>query len=261
MKLKIVCPKCSSVLEVADNDAEAATYLGKAQIFARKFSSEGDAKTSVLNPEGVENLNSFAISERFYEYAFVMEQILKYGVKGREVVDIGSAMTVLAAVISKLGNKVTCLDFQKWKVVMRDVEYVSGDIMKVDQILKNDFYDLGVCVSTIEHVGMGRWKDPEDVNGDIKGMIAIRKIIRPGGLLILTTPVGVAEVSFPAHRIYNQARLSKIFEGFTIKEEQYYRLSPESPLEFVPCNKETAFNLGIKTPTNYNIACYLLEKV
>jgi 2-polyprenyl-3-methyl-5-hydroxy-6-metoxy-1,4-benzoquinol methylase len=259
MKINVICPKCNTSLEIVDKN-DAALYIGKAFQFARSFSDEGDAKASVLSPEGLESQNSFAIAERFYEYAFAIDQIMKNDIKDKQVIDIGSAMTVLAAVVAKLGNDVTCIDFQKWSSHLDRVSYLSCDLIAGCPTLKPHSFDFGLCISTIEHVGLGRWKDPEDVYGDVKGMQTIYELLKPGALLVLTVPVGLAEVSFPAHRIYNQSRLKKITKDFKVIEEKFYCLE-NNGMEFKPCSSDVAFNLSKTEAVNYNIGCFLLEKI
>ncbi len=74
--------------------------------------------------------------------------------------------------------------------------------------------DLAISISCIEHVGLGRYGDKLDPDGDIKMVQNIRKLLRPGGILIFAVPLGRAEVCWNAHRCYNDYRLGKLLEGF-----------------------------------------------
>jgi len=259
MKISVICPNCKTSLQVS-NELYDPLLPEKAKQYAKRFSEEGDAKASTLAPSGLDDLNSFAIVERFYEYAFVIETLLKNARSGMKILDVGSARTVLASVMAKLGNYVTCTDFQKTgNMALDNINYVQCDIIKGSADLKTEHFDFVTCVSTIEHVGLGRWNDPEDVSGDIKGMRTIHSLLKVGGLLALTLPIGIAEVVFPAHRVYNKSRLNKLFEEFMVKESLFYRME-KSDQDFVKCEESAAFGFG-RDGSNYNLGCYLLEKI
>ena len=51
-------------------------------------------------------------------------------------------------------------------------------------------FDLVTCLSTIEHVGLGRYGDPIDPWGDVKMARNLRRLLRPGGIMLLSFPVG-----------------------------------------------------------------------
>lgn len=74
--------------------------------------------------------------------------------------------------------------------------------------------DLAISISCIEHVGLGRYGDKLDPDGDIKMVQNIRKLLKPGGILIFAVPLGRAEICWNAHRCYNEHRLGQLLLGF-----------------------------------------------
>lgn len=74
------------------------------------------------------------------------------------------------------------------------------------------------CMHTIEHIGLGRYGDPIDANGDTKAINELKRVVKPGGSLLFVTPVGKPKVVFNAHRIYNAEEVVKLFDGFTLKD-------------------------------------------
>lgn len=72
-------------------------------------------------------------------------------------------------------------------------------------------FDLITCLSTIEHVGLGRYGDPIDPWGDVKLAVNLRRLLLPGGLLFLSFPVGIGSVVYNAHRIYSRHRRQLLF--------------------------------------------------
>ena len=77
---------------------------------------------------------------------------------------------------------------------------------------------------TIEHVGLGRYGDPIDPNGDIKAIEELKRVTATGGNLLFVTPVGKPKIEFNAHRIYSYEQIVSYFKGFELKE---FSLVPE----------------------------------
>ncbi|MFN8251447.1 MAG: DUF268 domain-containing protein [Ferruginibacter sp.] len=74
------------------------------------------------------------------------------------------------------------------------------------------------CMHTIEHIGLGRYGDKLDPEGDIKAINEIKRVVKPGGTLIFVTPVGKPVIQFNAHRIYSYELIVSAFSGFKLKE-------------------------------------------
>jgi hypothetical protein len=75
-------------------------------------------------------------------------------------------------------------------------------------------FDAALSISSFEHDGLGRYGDPLDSEGDVKAMALMRQIIKPGGLLYLSVPLGKDKVIFNLHRIYGQVRLPLLLQGW-----------------------------------------------
>lgn len=67
------------------------------------------------------------------------------------------------------------------------------------------------CMHTVEHIGLGRYGDPLDPEGDLKAISELKRIVRPGGDLLFVTPVGRARIEFNAHRIYSYEQIVRYF--------------------------------------------------
>ncbi len=67
------------------------------------------------------------------------------------------------------------------------------------------------CMHTIEHVGLGRYGDTLDANGDIKAIIELKRITKPDGDILFVTPVGKQKIEFNAHRIYSFESVIELF--------------------------------------------------
>jgi len=74
------------------------------------------------------------------------------------------------------------------------------------------------CMHTIEHIGLGRYGDDLDPQGDLKAIAELKRIVRPGGNLLFVTPVGRARIEFNAHRIYSFDQIVKYFSPLQLIE-------------------------------------------
>lgn len=93
-------------------------------------------------------------------------------------------------------------------------------------------YDAVVSLSSIEHFGLGRYGDPLDLDGDARAAAEMRRVVRPGGLIVCTTSLtrGARTVAFNAHRIYDLASARALFDGCERVDERYFshRLAREA---------------------------------
>lgn len=67
------------------------------------------------------------------------------------------------------------------------------------------------CLHAIEHFGLGRYGDPIDCDGHIKGVNNLVKILQVGGILYISLPIGGRDqVFFNAHRIFHPKSILEI---------------------------------------------------
>ena len=82
------------------------------------------------------------------------------------------------------------------------------------------------CMHVVEHVGLGRYGDPLDVDGDLKAIQELSRVLAIGGSLLFVVPVGKPKIMFNAHRIY---ACEQIVDAFSELELQEFALVPDSP--------------------------------
>ena len=74
------------------------------------------------------------------------------------------------------------------------------------------------CMHVIEHIGLGRYGDPLDPRGDLRAARELRRVLAPGGLLLLAVPIGWPCLCFNAHRIYGYEQVLSMFDGLVVEE-------------------------------------------
>lgn len=73
------------------------------------------------------------------------------------------------------------------------------------------------CMHTIEHIGLGRYGDPLDAQGDRRALAELQRVVAPGGSLLVVVPVGRPRIQFNAHRIYDPAMIRAALSELTLK--------------------------------------------
>lgn len=75
------------------------------------------------------------------------------------------------------------------------------------------------CMHVIEHVGLGRYGDPIDPNGDIKSAKELIRVLAHGGDFLFVTPMAEhARIEYNAHRVYSYDLVVKLFKELEIVE-------------------------------------------
>lgn len=81
------------------------------------------------------------------------------------------------------------------------------------------------CMHTVEHIGLGRYGDSLDYDGDLKAVAELKRVISPGGSLLFVVPLGRESViCFNAHRIYDKQQVLTLFNDMELVD---FTLIPE----------------------------------
>jgi SAM-dependent methyltransferase len=74
------------------------------------------------------------------------------------------------------------------------------------------------CMHVIEHIGLGRYGDQLDPEGDRKAFKELKRVLAPKGDLLIVVPVGKARIKFNAHRIYSYEMIRTVFSELQLKQ-------------------------------------------
>lgn len=74
------------------------------------------------------------------------------------------------------------------------------------------------CMHVVEHVGLGRYGDALDPDGDLQAMSELARVLAPAGNLLFVVPVGRPRVQFNAHRIYGFDQVRDAFADLDLVE-------------------------------------------
>lgn len=82
------------------------------------------------------------------------------------------------------------------------------------------------CMHVVEHVGLGRYGDRVDPDGDMKAISELKRVLAVGGGLLFVVPVGKPVIMFNAHRVYSYDQIVSYFAELKLEE---FALIPDSP--------------------------------
>ena len=81
---------------------------------------------------------------------------------------------------------------------------------------------------TVAHVGLGRYGDAIDPEGDVGAAHELSRVVAKDGNLLFVVPIGKPRIQFNAHRIYSYKMVIDMFPELTLKE---FSLIPDNALE------------------------------
>ncbi len=89
-------------------------------------------------------------------------------------------------------------------------------------------FDVALCISTLDHIGLDAYGVPADESLLAAAPGQIRRLLRPGGLLLVTVPVGRSQVTTHpegGQRMFDRDELLQLLApDFRLVSEAYARL-------------------------------------
>lgn len=115
-------------------------------------------------------------------------------------VDVGSRVDGFVSHLATF-RQVEALDIRPLKNRSQNIVFTQADLMNPDLKLI-DYCDSLSCLHALEHFGLGRYGDPLNIEGHLRGFENLSKILRRNGILYLSVPIGPQRIEFNAHRVF-----------------------------------------------------------
>ena len=156
--------------------------------------------------------------DRHYTYHPAWAARMLATLKPESHIDISSILswaTVVSAFIP-----ITYYDFRPAKIQLSNFFSGKQDLTKLS-FEDNSIQSLS-CMHTVEHIGLGRYGDPLDYDGDLKAIKELCRVTAFGGNLLFVVPVGSHSIiEFNAHRIYSADYIITLFESLGMKLNRF----------------------------------------
>ncbi len=111
-----------------------------------------------------------------------------------------SSYTYFATLVSAF-IPVDFYDFRPANIKLSNMTSGAADLCNLH--FKDRSIDSISCMHTIEHIGLGRYGDPIDPNGDRRALSELQRVVAEGGSLLIVVPIGKPRIQYNAHRIYD----------------------------------------------------------
>ena len=135
-----------------------------------------------------------------------------YENKPKRHVDVGSRIDGFVAHVASF-RTIEVLDIRPLeRSEHENIKFIQADLMNLQNLGEIDSIS---CLHVIEHFGLGRYGDPIDVDGHIKGITNLVSMLSKNGILYISFPIaGQDEVHFNANRVF---QVETIFNHPSIK--------------------------------------------
>lgn len=138
-------------------------------------------------------------------------------------VDISSSL-FFCSIVSAF-TPVSFYDYRPANLRLSQLEEHSANLTHLD--FKSNSIPSLSCMHTVEHIGLGRYGDELDYDGDLKAMKELARVLAPDGNLLFVVPIGNENIiKFNAMRIYTKEQILLTFEKLGLKLNEFV-LIPE----------------------------------
>tara|TARA_B100000212_G_scaffold279303_1_gene219062 strand:- start:3637 stop:4404 length:768 start_codon:yes stop_codon:yes gene_type:complete len=123
-------------------------------------------------------------------------------------IDVGSRIDGFVSHVASF-RRIEVLDIRPLEEsIHENIKFIQADLMNTQNIEKTDSLS---CLHAIEHFGLGRYNDPIDVNGHIKGINNLIALLESGGTFYISFPIGRKdEIFFNANRVFHPQTIFSI---------------------------------------------------
>jgi SAM-dependent methyltransferase len=130
-------------------------------------------------------------------------------------IDISSALLFVGSVSAFIP-----IEFYEFRCAPIDLPgLTSGEADLCNLPFPSETVESISCMHVVEHIGLGRYGDPIDPEGDLKAAKELQRVLGPGGQLLFVVPLAENPILFfNAHRIYSYEMVLEMFPEMKMME-------------------------------------------
>jgi hypothetical protein len=195
--------------------------------------------------EDAENESGVASGHYFHQDLLVAGMVFEN--KPVKHVDIGSRIDGFVAHLASF-REVEVFDIRELSNTIPNIHFRRFNLIAEDFDLK-DYCDSLSCLHALEHFGLGRYGDEINYEGHLIGWENMYKLLKKGGKLYFSVPIGPQRIEFNAHRVFSMNYLLGLIgdrykvDSFSYVDDKGNLLS-KVPLEKSGIDKNFSCNYG-----------------
>lgn len=176
------------------------------------------------NPRGFEVSRAYRYqvgehpkSQQHLEFEFAASHLYKE--KPSNILDIGSYREFIIGLLAHYD--VTTIDIRERKSLLSNETVVTCDAKALK--FPNDSFEAVLTLECLPHIGMGRYGDEFDLNGDLKAFKEMVRVLKPGGIIIFSAAItrGRPSIAWNARRNYSYEMIKGFCQGLVLAEEKF----------------------------------------
>jgi SAM-dependent methyltransferase len=149
----------------------------------------------------------------FYQDIWAARKI--YERRPREHIDVGSRIDGFITHLLVFMENVTVMDVRPMKENVPGLRFVEADCTTLD-MLENGSVNSLSSLHAAEHFGLGRYGDPVDPAACFTFMENLARVLKPGGRLYFSVPIGRERVVFNGKRVFDPHTIIESFSSLEL---------------------------------------------
>lgn len=190
----------------------------------------------------------------YYQDLLIAQYIFKSQPKTH--VDIGSRIDGFVAHVASF-REIEVIDIRILTSNIDNIKFLQADMMNPIADSHKCYCDSISSLHAVEHFGLGRYGDPIDPEGYLKGLNNMYDMLQTGGTFYFSVPIGPQRVEFNAHRVFSVSHLLELFsDRYNLKAFSYVDDKGDLHKEVAMDENKITSNFGC----NYGCGIFTLTK-
>lgn len=203
-------------ISLARHITEMPVFLAN---FVRYRQRQGEAvpnfriRLRYLYPVLGERHASAGLASGHYFHQDIWAARLIHRAEPKRHVDVGSSVAGFIAHLLSF-REVEYVDIRPLRTNVTGLHYMQGSILALP--FPSGSLESVSALHVTEHIGLGRYGDPIDPSAWRKAIDELGRVLRPGGILYFSVPIGRERLEFDGHRVFDPITIIRAFEGLEL---------------------------------------------